>query len=174
VHRGTTSATARADLAFSRQIEVAASAGVRMFSTDGESAQSASAASPNSSRADRSYDSLGSLGGRYRFWDGSLALNTMAESGDAGHRYGADITGRKQFDGGYYDSLAVLSLYDWEDALRPERSATSFSYVLGGSISPDFMGFSKGRLGLEWEHTMNHLVGQRYRLLATLNFSVLR
>ena len=173
-HRGTTSATARADLEFSREIAVAASGGVRMFTTEGDARTYASSASPNLNQSDRSYDSLGSLGGRYRFWDGSVALNTMIESGDAGHRYGGDITGRKQFDGGYYDSLAVLSLYDWEDALRSERSATSFSYVLGGSVSPSFLGFSKGRLGLEWEHTMNHLVGQRYRLLATLNFSVLR
>jgi hypothetical protein len=172
-HRGTTSATARADLAFSRQVEVAATAGLRMFTTEGDPASYASSSSPSSSSG-RSFDYLGSLGGRYRFWDGSLALNTMAESGTAGHRYGGDITARKQFDGGYYDSLAVLSLYDWDDALRSDRSATSFSYVLGGSISPSFLGFSKGRLGLEWEHTMNHLVGQRYRLLATLNFSVLR
>ncbi|MEJ1960378.1 MAG: hypothetical protein WDO56_02010 [Gammaproteobacteria bacterium] len=64
----------------------------------------------------------------------------------------------------------MLSLYDWDDALRSDRSATSFSYVLGGGVAPDFMGFSRGRLGLEWEHTMNHLVGQRYRVLATLNF----
>ncbi|MEO6598996.1 MAG: hypothetical protein ABIQ16_03925, partial [Polyangiaceae bacterium] len=173
-HRGTTSATARADLAFSRQFEVAASGGIRMFTTEGDPVRYASSALPNLNQSSHAYDYLGSLGGRYRFWDGSLALNTLAESGDAGHRYGGDITGRKQFDGGYYDSLAVLSLYDWEDALRSDRSATSFSYVLGGGVSPNFMGSSKGRLGLEWEHTMNRLVGQRYRLLATLNFSVLR
>ena len=35
-----------------------------------------------------------------------------------GHRYGGDVSGRKTYDGGYYDSLAVLSLYDWDDALR--------------------------------------------------------
>jgi hypothetical protein len=173
-HRGTTSATARADLAFSHRFELAASGGLRMFATEGDSGTYAASTAPNLSLSDRSYDYFGSLGGRYRFWDGSVALNTMAESGDAGHRYGGDITGRKQFDGGYYDSLAVLSLYDWEDALRADRSATSFSYVLGGGVSPNFMQFSRGRLGLEWEHTMNHLVGQRYRVLATLNFSVLR
>lgn len=174
-HRGTTSATGRADIAFSRQVEVAASGGVRLFSTEGDtSTYATSRSAPNLNQSTVSRDYLGSLGGRYRFWDGSLALNTMAESGDAGHRYGGDLTGRKLFDGGYYDSLAVLSLYDWEDALRPDRSATSFSYVLGGGISPNFLLFSRGRVGLEWEHTMNHLVGQRYRMLATLNFSVLR
>jgi len=172
--RGTTSATARADLAFSRQFEVAASGGVRVLATEGDPRSYAASSVPNLSQTSRDYDVLGTLGGRYRFWDGSLTLNTLAESGAAGHRYGGDVTGRKRFDGGYYDSLAVLSLYDWEDALRADRSAASFSYVLGGGISPNFMEFSRGRLGLEWEHTMNHLVGQRFRMLATLNFSVLR
>ncbi len=171
-HQGTTSATGRADLAFSKKVEVAASGGVRMFSTEGDTGSYA--VTPDLNQSSHTYDYFGSLAGRYRFWDGSVALNTMAESGDAGHRYGADVTGRKQFDGGYYDSLAVLSLYDWEDALRADRSATSFSYVVGGGISPRFMEFSRGRLGLEWDHTMNHLVGQRFRVLATLNFSVLR
>ena len=173
-HRATTSGTLRADLAFSRQFELAASGGVRMFTTEGDPATYAASSAPGPSQDGRSFDYLGTLGGRYRFWDGSLALNTMAEAGNAGHRYGGDLTGRKQFDGGYYDSLAVLSLYDWEDALRPDRGATSFSYVLGGGINPNFLSFSRGRLGVEWEHTMNHLVGQRFRMLATLNFSVLR
>jgi len=56
----------------------------------------------------------------------------MAESGVAGHRYGGDVTGRNGSTLATYDSLAVLSLYDWDDALRADRSATSFSYVLGG------------------------------------------
>jgi len=171
-HRGTTSGTLRADLAFSRAFELAASGGVRMFTTEGD--PRSYAASPDLNQSSHTFDYLGTFGGRYRFWDGSLALNTMAEAGQAGHRYGGDISGRKLFDGGYYDSLAVLSLYDWEDALRPDRSATSFSYVLGGGINPNFLSFSKGRLGVEWEHTMNHLVGQRFRMLATLNFTVLR
>jgi hypothetical protein len=160
VHRGTTSATVRADVTVSRAFELAASAGQRRFASEGNT--------------DRSVDSFAALGGRYRLWDSSVALNTMAESGAAGHRYGGDLTGRKQFDAGYYDSLLVLSLYDWADALRADRNATSFSYVLGAGIAPHFMEFSQGRLGLEWEHTLNHLVGQRFRLLATLNFSVLR
>lgn len=173
-HRGTTSGTLRADLAFSREFELAASGGVRMFTTEGDPATYAASSAPNLDQVSRTFNYLGTFGGRYRFWDGTLALNTMAETGDAGHRYGGDVTGRKQFDGGYYDSLAMLSLYDWEDALRPDRGATSFSYVLGGGVNPNFLSFSKGRLGVEWEHTMNHLVGQRFRMLATLNFSVLR
>lgn len=171
-HRGTTSATARADLTFSKQLEVAASGGVKRFETEGDT--SSYATTGDSTRIGAEYNYLGTLGGRYRFWDGSIALNGMAESGDAGHRYGGDVSARKLFSGGYYDSLVVLSLYDWEDRLRADRSATSFSYVLGGGISPSFMFFSRGRLGMQWEHTMNHLVGQRYRVLATVDFSVFR
>jgi hypothetical protein len=157
---------------FSRELELAASGGVKVFATDG--AVSSYATNPDASKTSRSNDYLATLGGRYRFWDGSVALNTMAESGGAGHRYGGDVTCRKSYEGGYYDSLAVLSLYDWADAIRAQSSATSFSYVAGLGISPHFLMFSKGRLGVEWEHAMNRLVGQRYRVLATLNFSVLR
>lgn len=168
VHGGTTSASARADVSLSRQLEFAASGGLRLFSSERASAD------PLGTGSNRSRDYQGSLGGRYRSWDESFALNTMAEGGDAGHRYGGDFSARRQFDGGYYDSLLVLSLYDWSDALRAERSATSFSYVLGAGVSPSFMQVSRARLGLEWEHTMNRLVGQRFRLLATLSVAVLQ
>ena len=83
---------------------------------------------------------------------------------------GGDVTTRKFFDGGFYDMLVVSSLYDWSDALRPERDAASFSYVLGGGMTP----FESTRFGLEWEHSMNRLVGQRFRVLATLELSVLK
>jgi hypothetical protein len=171
-HSGTTSVTGRADVAFSRKIEAAATGGVRMFATEGQ--PSTYQTTLNVNNTGHTTDYFGSLGGRYRFWDGSVALNTMAESGDAGHRYGGDVTCRKTYQGGYYDSLAVLSLYDWDDALRADSSATSFSYVVGAGVSPNFPLLSKGRFGVEWDHTMNHLVGQRFRVLATLDFSVLR
>jgi hypothetical protein len=174
-HSGTTSLTGRADLAFSRQFEAAATGGMRRFATEGSPSSYATEATPNLNDTGRTYDYFGSLSARYRFLsNSSLSFNTMAEAGGAGHRYGGDLTGQKRFAGGYYDSRAILSLYDWDDALRADRSATSFSYVLGGGISPNFMFFSGGRFGVEWEHTMNRLVGQNFRLLATLDFTVLR
>jgi hypothetical protein len=173
VHDGTTSASGRADVQLTRDAEVVANGGVRMYTTEGVARSYATTATPNLNDTGRSYDTFGGLGGRYRFGVGSVALNSMAESGTVGHRYGGDVTTRRLFDGGYYDSLLVLSLYDWRDALRPDRSATSFSYVLGGGISPAFLG-SHGRVGVEWEHTMNRLVGERYRLLATVDFTVLK
>src|SRR5262249_54890648 len=114
------------------------------------------------------------LGGRYRWADGSLVVNSNAEFGDIGHRVGGDVTTRKTFDNGFYDALLLLSLYDWKDGLRPDRDATSFTYVAGAGVSPGVSFLSNGRFGVEWEHSMNRLVGQRFRVLATLSLTVLR
>jgi hypothetical protein len=59
---------------------------------------------------------------------------------------------------------------DWRDAMRTDRSTTSLGYVLGG-------GFRVGdetMARLEWEHDTNELVGQRYRILASLQLLVSR
>ena len=88
-------------------------------------------------------------------------------------RVGADVTSQELWKNGYYDSLVVLSLYDFADDLRPERYATSFTYVLGFGVRPNALG-TRSRFGVEWEQSMNRLVGQRYRLLATLDLSVFR
>jgi hypothetical protein len=119
-------------------------------------------------------DIIGSLGGGYRWNDGSVSARSVLETGERGHRVGGDVTTKKTFDAGYYDTLVVLSLYDWQDSLRPDRYATSFAYVLGAGVSPGIDVLNTARLGVEWEHAMNRLVGQRYRVLATLDFSVLR
>jgi hypothetical protein len=94
----------------------------------------------------------------------------MGEAGQSGHRLGADLTTRQQFAGGRYDSLVVLSLYDWRNETRAGRDATSFGYVLGGGILP----LQNTRLGIEWEHNMNRLVGQRFRLLGSLSWALLQ
>jgi hypothetical protein len=113
------------------------------------------------------------LFGRYRYGDGRVSLRSQAELGARGHRVGADVTQVETYANGYYDSLIVLSLYDFADSLRPGRYATSFSYVLGFGLLPGGLG-DRARLGVEWEHAMNRLVGQRYRLVATLDLSVFR
>jgi hypothetical protein len=114
------------------------------------------------------------VSGVYRWSDGSAGLAAGGELGDERHTVGVDATMRQEFFGGFYDTLVVVSLYDWSDSLRPTRDATSFTYVLGGGISPFGALASTGRIGVEWEHTVNRLVGQRFRALATLEFTVLR
>jgi len=70
--------------------------------------------------------------------------------------------------------LCVLSLWDWSDALRPDRDATSFGYVLGAGVTPGPTFFTRSRLGVELEHDMNQLVGHRFRALVTLDLTVLK
>jgi hypothetical protein len=163
-HQGMTTWRGRGSFAFSRRLDAALTGGVRRYTS--ESSIGSSADEPSDE-----YDPFATLGGRYRFSDGSVALNGLAELGGRGHRTGADLTTRKYFDHGYYDTLLVLSLYDWQDDLRPEREATSFSYVLGAGVSPGLENIGTSRLGVEFEHAMNGIVGQRYRLLATLGLS---
>jgi hypothetical protein len=169
-HSAVTSATARADARFTRRLDASAVLGARVFETLGDPAVT------NTVEKDaitREADPFAMLFGRYRYNDGRVSVRSQAELGARGHRIGGDVTCVKTFARGYYDSLVVLSLYDFKDALRPDRYATSFSYVLGFGLLPGGLG-DRARLGVEWEHATNRLVGQRYRLLATLDLSVFR
>ncbi|MCA9597900.1 MAG: hypothetical protein KC776_31530 [Myxococcales bacterium] len=167
-HEATTTYLGRAEYRASRRFDVALSGGARVFRTEGDSATYASTF--DRSESGMLTDVLGNAGGRYRWRDGSVELRSMGETGKRGHRVGGDVTTRQAFDYGLYDAMVVLSLYDWNDDLRSQRDATSFGYVLGGGYSP----LERTRLGLEWEHSMNRLVGQRYRVLATLDVTVLK
>lgn len=174
-HSGMTTVQGRTEYRHSRAWDVVATGGVRFFRTEGDSGTYRAAQEDPNRTPDREEkgtlsDVLGSLGGRYRWADGGVELRGMGETGRRGHRVGGDVTTRQTFDGGLYDAVSVLSLYDWDDALRPQRDATSFTYVLGGGYSP----FERTRVGLEWEHGINRLVGHRFRMLATLDFTVLR
>ncbi len=110
---------------------------------------------------------------RRRAIDGAAAevgLRGMLEAGDRGHRVGGDLDGEERLDGGRWTVGARTSLYDWADVLRPDRNATSFGYVLAGGFKPA----SVADFRLEWEHDMNRLVGQRYRIVGLLNLKVLQ
>ena len=110
-------------------------------------------------------DVLANLGGRYRFNTANLGLRGMLETGDRGRRTGADVTGEKQLDGGRYTLGSRVSFYNWRDPLRPGRGANSFAYVLGGGYKPAEL----ADVRIEWEHDINRLVGQRFRIVALLN-----
>jgi hypothetical protein len=46
--------------------------------------------------------------------------------------------------------------------------------VLGAGLTPGPSFFTRSRLGVEFEHQMNRLVGQRFRGLLTLDLTVLK
>ena len=170
-HSAITTFKGRADWVVSRRFDAALGFGSRLFETLGDPATYAS--TPTQEVVTRAVDPFGTLGARYRHPSGSVSLRGQAETGERGHRAGADVTSQELWKNGYYDSLAVLSLYDFADDLRPDRYATSFTYVLGFGLRPSALG-TRSRFGVEWEHSMNRLVGQRYRVLATLDLSVFR
>jgi hypothetical protein len=152
-HFGTTTLTARARWDASRHVSFGGSGGVRRFSASGNTLS----------------DVLGSLDGVYRSPDLTVSLRGMDEQGERGLRRGGDVSTKRLFERGLYDAGAIVSLYDWSDALRPDRSTTSFTYVLAGGYRP----FFRTHIGIEWEHSMNDLVGHRFRALCTLDLTVL-
>jgi len=153
-HYGTTTFTGRVRWDATRRFSVGGSGGIRRFSAD---------------QGSPLVDALASLNGTYRAPDLLVTLRAMDEQGERGRRVGGDVTTRRTFLRNSYDAMAIVSVYDWSDALRPDRSATSFQYVLGGGYRP-----SVGtRVGLEWEHAASALIGERFRALATLDLTVL-
>ena len=147
---------------------IAVSGGARSFFTDGDPATFTSSANGSPRASTAQTDVLGDLSGRLRFGNASLRARGMIERGEGGHRQGGDIYGERRFMGGRWMTSARVSLFDWQDNLRADRSATSFAYVLGGGFRPSPVLEAL----VEWEHDMNRLVGQRYRLLAIVSLTV--
>lgn len=115
-------------------------------------------------------DALGNLSGRYRFGFADVGLRGMFQTGARGSREGADLDGEARLDGGRFTVGTRLSVYGWSDPTRPDRDAVSFGYVLSGGFKPA----SLARFRVEWEHDVNRLVGQRFRVLALMNLLVVK
>ncbi|WP_245677799.1 hypothetical protein [Chondromyces crocatus] len=191
-----TTATGRVNMRLSERFDIAASGGVRSWSTDADpesfrrgqcaelglsistcdGAFSETDSLKSYTRAEEnrttslSADALANLSGRYRLLSAELGLRAMLQAGKQGRRLGADLSGEKRLDGGRYAFNARVSLYDWDDPLRPDRSATSFMYVLGAG----YRLLQMADMRLEWEHDMNRLVGHRFRVLGALSLRVSR
>jgi hypothetical protein len=187
-HNPMTSITARVSSRPTQRFDFSASGGVRLWQTEGDASTFGTAECAASGlcsgdqeidpataqpfiRADVNratatvIDAMGNLAGRYRFGTADLGLRGMLQAGSRGHRGGVDVNGEKRFDGGRYLTLARMSVYNWDDPLRPDRGATSFGYVLGAGVRP----VKQADVRVEWEHDMNRIVGQRFRFLAVLN-----
>lgn len=158
-HEAISSALLRTRLRFSRRLELSTASGARWFRADDEEGGN----SPESL-----HDFVARAALRFDLSRSVLELRSHLEAGERGRSAGSDLRLTRSFGGGFYDSLLLLSLYDWHDPLRPTRDATSFTYVLGAGMRP----FPATRVGAEWEHTTNELVGQRFRVLATLEVEV--
>jgi hypothetical protein len=190
-----TTITGRASVDVTREIDVAASGGIRRWSSDGDpdtfGAGECKAAGqpdcvgkvsfdPSTGAVERfvrsednrglatTTDVLANLAGRYRTRTSEVGLRGMLQTGDRGRRAGGELSGERRLWGERFALGARASLYDWKDPLRAERDATSFGYVLGAGYKPGEIADFK----IEWEHDMNRLVGQRFRIVGFLNLRV--
>ncbi|HET9931133.1 MAG TPA: hypothetical protein VFQ35_10620, partial [Polyangiaceae bacterium] len=132
-HRGMTTAVARLSYASKSALSGTASAGLRWYATSGDpqvfGEQQLNDTTSRATAVQRDWIAQG--GARYRMGPSTIAFDLNAQSGISGHRVGGDLSTRRTFQGGRVDALAVASLYDWNDPVRPTRSATCFTYVLG-------------------------------------------
>jgi hypothetical protein len=149
------------------QIALAGSGGIRSFTTDGDPNNYYVNFQPVRGQVSVN-DVLANVAGRFGYSTGLFGLRGLSETGERGHRQGGDLYTEQYFLARRWTALARVSVYDWKDSIRPDRNATSFAYVIGGGFRPSPVAEAM----IEWEHDMNRLVGQRFRILAVLNLTV--
>jgi hypothetical protein len=114
-----------------------------------------------------SYDGGGDINARYKFGEGHLGLRASGNFGPEGDRVGGDINGERVFDTRYVVE-GRLSLWQWNDNLRPDRDATSFGYVAG--VGYRFA--QRSQTLFEFQQDTNRLVGLRFRAMLYLTLAV--
>jgi hypothetical protein len=168
----------RANVDVDRRLSVAGSAHLRILTVQTAPfdplGNSQPLASPNYNAAatyfptnGHPFDEGGNLSLRWRTGETALGLRGSGNFGDEGQRVGADATAERTFETRYVLS-GRAGVWQWDDKLRPDRSATGFNYVaaLGYRFAPRSQG------SVEWEHDMNRLAGQRFRLMFLLAVAV--
>jgi hypothetical protein len=113
------------------------------------------------------FDEGGNLAARWRTGATTLGLRSSGNWGDEGDRVGADVYGQHVFETRYV-ATARTGVWQWDDKLRPDRSTASFQYVLGAG----YRFAPRSQALVEWEHDINGLVGQRFRLMLWLTLAV--
>jgi hypothetical protein len=119
---------------------------------------------PASSHA---YDGGGDVSARYKFGEGHLGARASGNFGAEGDRVGGDVNGERVFDSRYVVEGRV-SLWQWQDNLRPDRNATSFGAVEGVG----YLFAPRSRTLFELEEDANRLVGVRLRAMLYLSLAV--
>lgn len=112
------------------------------------------------------FDEGGYLNARWRTGETNIALRGAGDFGDEGQRIGADLSGEHVFETRYV-VRARAGVWEWKDDLRPDRDATTVNYVaaVGYRFAP------RCQAMVDWEHDINRLVGQRFRLMLLLTLA---
>ena len=113
------------------------------------------------------FDEGGNLSARYKWGEGVIGLRGQGNFGPEGDRVGADLNAQRVLETRFILSGRV-GVWQWDDKIRPDRDATDFTYVLGAG----YRVAARSQFMVEWQHDMNRLVGQRFRLMLWLTFAV--
>lgn len=119
-------------------------------------------------------DLVANANAAYSWLTGKADLRAMVQTGfgdessNRGRRLGGTLSAHQAIVPGLFWMGGRLSAYEWHDPLRPDRDAASFGYVVAPEIQP----LQFGKLRVEWEHEMNRLVGQRFRVLGLITMKV--
>ncbi len=109
----------------------------------------------------------GNLSAKWRTGETTLGLRSSGDFGDEGDRIGGDVTAEHVFETRYVVS-GRAGVWQWDDKPQPDRSATSANDV--ASVGYRFL--PQSTAALDWEHDINSLVGQRFRLMLWLKLGV--
>jgi hypothetical protein len=157
----------------SDKLSVAPAAHLRAFYN--QTSQETKDASPNLGTTDPNYyetsgttfNGGGDLAARYRWGEGALGARGSGNFGREGQRVGGDVYGERILNTRYVVN-GRAGLWQWNDKLRSDREAVGFNYVagLGYVLAP------QSRVLVEWDHNMNRISGQRFRVMAWLTVAV--
>ncbi|MBL8610378.1 MAG: hypothetical protein JNL38_23780 [Myxococcales bacterium] len=166
---------ARASYDASDRLSVAGGARVRVFRNQTEPDDTSARPSPNFDRDSTYYPSSssyfnggGDASARYKWGSGVVGARVAGDFGGSGQRAGGDVYGERVLETRYVVN-GRAGLWEWDDKLRPGRDAVGFNYVagLGYILMPD-----RSRVLVEWDHAMNRVSGQRFRLMLWLTVAV--
>ncbi|HEY8091695.1 MAG TPA: hypothetical protein VIF09_27710, partial [Polyangiaceae bacterium] len=166
----------RANVDATDRLSFAGGGHLRVFSTPGDSNIGAGGGTPYPNflgavipTNGHPFDEGGNLSARWRTGETLVTLRGSGSWGDDGDRVGADVRAQHIFETRYVASVRT-GVWQWNDKLEPDRSATTFNYVLGAG----YRFAPRSRAMVEWEHDINGLVGQRFRLMLSLVVAVMK
>jgi hypothetical protein len=113
------------------------------------------------------YDGGGDFSARYKVASGSLGLRASGSFGGEGDRVGGDLSGERVIEARYVFQGRV-SVWQWNDKLRPDRDATSVGYVagVGYRFAP------RSQTMFEFQQDTSRLIGARLRAMLYLTLAV--
>ena len=156
-------------------LSLSAGAQARIYTVETSDPNTPGSSSPNTSPAGNAgyyptnghpFDEGGDFAARYKWGEGSLGFRGAVDVGDAGDRVGGDVTAQRVLETRYL-LQGRLGVWQWDDKLRPDRDATNVGYMLGAG----YRFAPRCQAGVEWQHDINRLVGQRFRALLTVSLA---